>query len=254
MQRGLPAKRALEGVGRVLLVASGKGGVGKSTVAANLAMHMAARGRRVGLLDADLCGPSVPRLMGLLGARVASEPAAGRPLMVPVASHGVRCMSMGFLVGPEAPVVWRGLMVMKAVEQLLFQVQWGPLDLLVVDMPPGTGDTQLSVTQLAEVAGALLVTTPQELALADARRAAAMFAKVGVPVLGYVENMAGFVCPACAACSPLFPQGRPLAGLRRLAALPVDAALAARSDAGAAASSPVFAGLAEAVDRLLLVG
>lgn len=237
-------KRAIEGVSRVLLVASGKGGVGKSTVAANLATSLAAKGVRTGLLDADVYGPSVPRLMGLTGQRAES---IEQKQILPIPAHSVSCMSMGFLVDEAAPIVWRGLMVMKAIEQLLFQVKWSPLDVLVVDMPPGTGDTQLSMAQLTPVHGAIVVTTPQELALADARRATAMFKKVNIPVLGCVENMSEFVCPCCRQATSLFPRGEGLADLEVLARLPVNPSLALASDAGKPTSDPAFTKLAEMV-------
>lgn len=186
MQRGLPKKERLGGVSRIVAVASGKGGVGKSTVAVNLAVSLAKAGVRTGLLDADLYGPSVPRMMGLQdlteGVRVVEEGGGDRRLLEPPVNYGVRCMSMGFLVGAEAPIVWRGLMVMKATEQLLRQVAWGELDLLIIDMPPGTGDTQLSVTQLVPLDGVVIVTTPQDVAVADAVKGVEMFRKLDVPV------------------------------------------------------------------------
>lgn len=180
MQRGLPPRAPLLDVAHIIAVASGKGGVGKSTVATNLAVSLARRGIRVGLLDADLYGPSVPRMLGLQRPAEGIATEAGQ--LVPLMAWGVKCMSMGLMVGEEAPIVWRGLMVMKAIEQLLRQVRWGPLDLLVIDMPPGTGDTQLSVTQLVPLEGVLMVTTPQDVAVADTRKGVEMFRKVNVPV------------------------------------------------------------------------
>lgn len=237
-------KRAIEGVSRVLLVASGKGGVGKSTVAANLAMSLAWQGARTGLLDADLYGPSVPRLMGLTGKKAESNE---NKQILPLQAHGVSCVSMGFLVDEGAPIVWRGLMVMKAIEQLLFQVKWSPLDVLVVDMPPGTGDTQLSMGQLTPIHGALIVTTPQELALADARRATAMLKKVGTPILGCVENMSEFVCPCCNKRTSLYPRGKGLEGIEVLARLAVNPALASASDDGKPLVDQEFIKLAKTV-------
>ena len=196
MQRGLPKKFLIPGVSKVLVVASGKGGVGKSTVAVNLAVALSQMGQRVGLLDADLFGPSIPRMMNLksplAGLAVTSE-----KQLIPLVNYGVKCMSMGFLVGESAPIVWRGLMVMKAIEQLLRQVSWAPLDLLVVDMPPGTGDTQLSISQLIPLYGALIVTTPQDVAVTDARKGVEMFHKVRVPIMGLVNNMSSFICSHC---------------------------------------------------------
>ncbi|XP_072292287.1 iron-sulfur cluster transfer protein NUBPL isoform X2 [Eucyclogobius newberryi] len=195
MARGLPKQKPIPGVKQVIVVASGKGGVGKSTTAVNLALGLAENdpSRSVGLLDADVYGPSIPKLMNLKGSPELSD----NNLMIPLRNYGVPCMSMGFLVGDAAPIVWRGLMVMSAVEKLLRQVDWGQLDLLVVDMPPGTGDVQLSISQNVPVAGAVIVSTPQDIALLDARRGAEMFNKVHVPVLGLVQNMSVFQCPNC---------------------------------------------------------
>ncbi|XP_071104233.1 iron-sulfur cluster transfer protein NUBPL-like [Haliotis cracherodii] len=195
MARGLPRKRQIDGVKHVIIVASGKGGVGKSTTAVNLALGLAANEplKDVGLLDADVYGPSVPKLMNLQG-----EPELTPDnLMRPLVNYGIKCMSMGFLVEETAAIVWRGLMVMAAIERLTRQVSWSPLDYLVIDMPPGTGDAQLSISQNIPVSGAVVVTTPQDIALQDARRGAEMFRKVDVPVLGLVQNMSVFVCPKC---------------------------------------------------------
>nr|XP_048271396.1 iron-sulfur protein NUBPL isoform X2 [Myodes glareolus] len=195
MSRGLPKQKPIEGVREVIVVASGKGGVGKSTTAVNLALALAANdsSKAVGLLDVDVYGPSVPKMMNLKGNPELSP----NNLMRPLLNYGIACMSMGFLVEETAPVVWRGLMVMSAVEKLLRQVDWGQLDYLVVDMPPGTGDVQLSVSQNIPIAGAVIVSTPQDIALMDARRGAEMFRKVHVPVLGLVQNMSVFQCPKC---------------------------------------------------------
>ncbi|CAL8273812.1 unnamed protein product [Merluccius merluccius] len=195
MARGLPKQKPISGVKQVVVVASGKGGVGKSTTAVNLALGLMANNpsKSVGLLDADIHGPSIPKLMNLKGNPDLTE----TNRMVPLTNYGIPCMSMGFLVDEEAPIVWRGLMVMSALEKLLRQVDWGTLDYLVVDMPPGTGDVQLSISQNIPVTGAVIVSTPQDIALLDARRGAEMFRKVNVPVLGLVQNMSVFQCPNC---------------------------------------------------------
>ncbi|XP_024858922.1 iron-sulfur protein NUBPL isoform X2 [Kryptolebias marmoratus] len=195
MARGLPKHKPVAGVQHVIVVASGKGGVGKSTTAVNLALGLMANdpSKAVGLLDADVYGPSIPKLMNLKGNPEISD----NNLMIPLTNYGVQCMSMGFLVEDTSPIVWRGLMVMSAIERLLRQVDWGSLDYLVVDMPPGTGDVQLSITQNVPIAGAIIVSTPQDIALLDARRGAEMFKKVNVPVLGLVQNMSVFQCPNC---------------------------------------------------------
>uniref|UniRef100_H3A6N9 Iron-sulfur cluster transfer protein NUBPL n=1 Tax=Latimeria chalumnae TaxID=7897 RepID=H3A6N9_LATCH len=197
MARGLPKQKMIPGVKQVIVVASGKGGVGKSTTAVNLALGLAANDltKAVGLLDADIYGPSIPRMMNLNGNPELTD----KNLMRPLVNFGISCMSIGFLVEETAPVVWRGLMVMSAIEKLLRQVDWGKLDYLVIDMPPGTGDVQLSISQNIPVsgAGAVIVSTPQDIALLDARRGAEMFRKVGVPVLGLVQNMSVFQCPKC---------------------------------------------------------
>ncbi|XP_049917622.1 iron-sulfur protein NUBPL [Epinephelus moara] len=195
MAKGLPKQKPITGVKQVIVVASGKGGVGKSTTAVNLALGLMANNplKSVGLLDADVHGPSIPKLMNLKGNPELSD----NNLMIPLTNYGVPCMSMGFLVDEVAPIVWRGLMVMSALEKLLRQVHWGSLDYLVVDMPPGTGDVQLSISQNIPVSGAVIVSTPQDIALLDARRGAEMFKKVNVPVLGLVQNMSVFQCPKC---------------------------------------------------------
>ncbi|TDG98541.1 hypothetical protein EPR50_G00201410 [Perca flavescens] len=195
MAKGLPRQKPITGVKQVIVVASGKGGVGKSTTAVNLALGILANDplKSVGLLDADVYGPSIPKLMNLKGNPELNDD----NLMIPLFNYGVPCMSMGFLVDDVAPIVWRGLMVMSAIEKLLRQVDWGSLDYLVVDMPPGTGDVQLSISQNIPVAGAVIVSTPQDIALLDARRGAEMFKKVNVPVLGLVQNMSVFQCPNC---------------------------------------------------------
>jgi ATP-binding protein involved in chromosome partitioning len=187
-----------------IAVASGKGGVGKSTVAANLAVALAQTGAKVGLLDADIYGPS----MGLmLGVTVKSAIDEEQKKMIPVKAHGLEVISLAFLLDPDMPVIWRGPMVMKALEQLLKDVAWPELDYMVVDLPPGTGDAQLTLTQKVPLTGAVIVTTPNEVALIDARKGLAMFQKVNVPVLGIVENMSWFVCPHCGGISDIFSRG-----------------------------------------------
>lgn len=200
--QGLPKKFPVAGVKHVVLVASGKGGVGKSTTAVNLALALSLHETKptVGLLDADVYGPSIPRMMNLSGEPELTQ----QNLMKPLVNYGIKCMSMGFLVDNKMPIVWRGLMVMSAIEKLLRQVAWGPLDYLVVDMPPGTGDTQLSISQNIPVSGVVVVTTPQEIALIDARKGAEMFRKVSVPVLGLVQNMSRLACPSCGHESHIF--------------------------------------------------
>ena len=199
-----PRMRPLPDIANVIAVASGKGGVGKSTVAANLALALAAQGARVGLLDADIYGPSQPRMMGLAGQRPTTTD--GKTFNPPL-GHGIPVMSIGFLIDADQPMAWRGPMVTQALTQMLSDTRWGPLDYLVVDMPPGTGDIQLTLTQRVPVSGAIIVTTPQEIALLDARKGLQMFRKVGVPVLGIVENMGLHRCPACGHESHIFDTG-----------------------------------------------
>lgn len=224
----------LPGVKHTIAVASGKGGVGKSTVAVNLAVGLAQRGARVGLLDADIYGPSIPLMMGV-DERPTIDP-TGRSIL-PFDRFGVRFMSLGFLVDKDAAVIWRGPMVMKAIEQLLRDVAWGDLDILVVDMPPGTGDAQLTLSQKVRLSGAVIVTTPQDVALADAIKGVTMFRKVGVPILGIVENMSFFHCPHCGSRSDVFGHGggsREAARLEVpfLGEIPLDAAIREGGDAG----------------------
>jgi ATP-binding protein involved in chromosome partitioning len=197
-----PPEAALPGVKSVIAVASGKGGVGKSTVAVNLAVALAQTGLKVGLLDADIYGPSLPRMLGLN-----RKPEVRDGKMLPLHAWGLSCMSIGFLVDEETAMVWRGPMVMGALNQLLTQVEWGTLDVLVIDMPPGTGDTQLTLAQKASLFGAVIVSTPQDIALLDARRGTKMFEQVRVPVLGIVENMSYFNCPNCHHRTDIFGHG-----------------------------------------------
>ncbi len=229
-----PRQRPLPEVANVIAVASGKGGVGKSTVAANLALALAAQGARTGLLDADIYGPSMPRMMGLSGERPTT--ADGKTLEPP-RGHGLPVMSIGFLVDSDQPMAWRGPMVTQALSQMLADTRWGALDYLVVDMPPGTGDIQLTLTQRVPVSGAVIVTTPQEIALLDARKGLQMFRKVGVPVLGIVENMGLHRCPACGHESHVFDAGggRALAeryGTWLLGELPLDGSIREQADSG----------------------
>jgi ATP-binding protein involved in chromosome partitioning len=218
----------------VVAVASGKGGVGKSTVAVNLALAWVAQGARVGVLDADIYGPSQPLMLGLAGQRPTSPD--GKHLR-PLSSHGVSAMSIGFLVDEEQPMVWRGPMVTQALTQLLGETQWGELDYLVVDMPPGTGDIQLTLAQRVPVAGAVIVTTPQDISLADARKGLKMFEKVAVPVLGIVENMSVHVCSNCGHAEHIFGAGGGARmaqqyGVRLLGELPLDAHIREEADGG----------------------
>ncbi|HTL91130.1 MAG TPA: iron-sulfur cluster carrier protein ApbC, partial [Steroidobacteraceae bacterium] len=231
VQRNL---KPLEDIRNVVAVASGKGGVGKSTVAVNLALAWAAQGAKVGVLDADIYGPSQPLMLGLVGQRPTSPD--GKHLR-PLVSHGVSAMSIGFLVDAEQPMVWRGPMVTQALAQLLGETQWGALDYLVVDMPPGTGDIQLTLAQRVPVAGAVIVTTPQDIALADARKGLKMFEKVSVPVLGIVENMSVHICANCGHSEHIFGAGggERMAreyGVRLLGELPLDGHIREEADGG----------------------
>ncbi|MDQ6969319.1 MAG: iron-sulfur cluster carrier protein ApbC [Mariprofundus sp.] len=196
---------ALPGVANIIAVASGKGGVGKSTTAVNLAVAMAQTGARVGLLDADVYGPSIPRMMGLSGKKPQVDKQTKS--IVPMENYAVKTMSIGYLVEEEQAMIWRGAMVAGALKQLLSDVEWGELDYLFIDMPPGTGDAQLTLTQAVPVTGAVLVTTPQDIALIDCRRGIDMFKKVHVPTLGIVENMSQFICPHCGESSAIFSEG-----------------------------------------------
>ncbi|MGE0641837.1 MAG: P-loop NTPase [Thermoanaerobaculia bacterium] len=219
-------------VGAVVAVASGKGGVGKSTVAANLAVSLARTGLAVGLLDVDIYGPSVPTMFG-----IDERPVVIGSRIRPFEKYGIKLMSLGFILDVDTPVIWRGPMVMKAIEQMLGDVDWGALDVMVLDMPPGTGDAQLTVLQKIAVAGAVIVTTPQDVALVDARKGLAMFRKMEVPVLGIVENMSVFVCPHCGGESHIFRSGGGERTARELdtpflGGVPLDAAIAEGGDAG----------------------
>ncbi|KAI9807584.1 MAG: hypothetical protein M1825_005524 [Sarcosagium campestre] len=200
MQRGLPQRRAIPSVRKVIAVSSAKGGVGKSTIAVNLALAFARLGHRSGILDTDIFGPSIPTLLNLSGEpRLSSD-----NRLIPLSNYGVKSMSMGYLVNEDSPVVWRGLMVMKALQQLLHEVEWGGLDVLVLDLPPGTGDTQLTITQQIVLDGTVIISTPQDLALRDAVKGVNMFKKVNVPILGMIQNMSSFSCPHCEQSTAIF--------------------------------------------------
>jgi ATP-binding protein involved in chromosome partitioning len=226
--------KPLAAVSNIVAVASGKGGVGKSTVAVNLALAWAAGGAQVGILDADIYGPSQPLMLGLTGERPRSPD--GKHLL-PLEAHGLKAMSIGFLVEPEQAVVWRGPMVTQALTQLLTDTDWGELDYLVVDMPPGTGDIQLTLAQRVPVSGAVIVTTPQDIALADARKGLAMFEKVAVPVLGIIENMSVHVCSHCGHVEHIFGAGggarlAAQSGVALLGELPLDVRIREEADGG----------------------
>lgn len=201
----LPKKEKLPGVKNVIAVASGKGGVGKSTVAVNLAAALVKEGQKTGLLDLDIYGPSIPTMFSLQERPRVDEKNQNK--VVPLDYKGLKIMSLGFVINPVDPVIWRGPMVGKAVKQLLREVTWDNLDYLIIDLPPGTGDTQISLLQLIPVSGAVIVTTPQEVALSDVRKAAGLFEKMDTPVMGIVENMAGYVCPECGHESDIFGSG-----------------------------------------------
>lgn len=226
------AKQAIPGIGAIVAVASGKGGVGKSTTAVNLALALQANGLRAAVLDADIYGPSLPRLMKI----------SGRPQQIdgrirPMENYGMKVMSMGFLVDEGTAMIWRGPMIQSALLQMLREVAWGDLDVLIIDMPPGTGDVQLTLAQQAALAGAVIVSTPQDLALIDARKAVNMFNKVEVPILGIVENMSHFVCPNCGTSHDIFGHGGARAEADKIGApflgeIPLDMEIRLNSDAG----------------------
>jgi ATP-binding protein involved in chromosome partitioning len=227
-QRGL-----VPGIGAIVAVASGKGGVGKSTVAANLALGLRANGLGVGVLDADIYGPSMPRMLGISGRPRSRD---GK-ILLPMQNYGLKCMSMGFLVPEDTPMIWRGPMVMSALQQMLREVEWGELDIMIVDMPPGTGDAQLTMAQQVPLAGAVIVSTPQDIALLDARKGLNMFKQVDVPVLGIVENMSYFLCPHCGGRSEIFSHGGARQEAERLGTeflgeVPLDLRIRETSDGG----------------------
>lgn len=226
-------KAGVPGIKHIIAVASGKGGVGKSTTSVNLALALAGQGLKVGILDADIYGPSLPKLFALKSKPQVLE---GR-ILKPLEAFGLKVMSIGFLIEDEAAVIWRGPMVMSALQQMLREVAWGDLDVLVVDMPPGTGDAQLTMAQAVPLAGAVIVSTPQDLALIDARRGIAMFKRVDVPILGLVENMSYFLCPECGHRSDIFGHGgarheAERLGIPFLGEVPLELDIRERSDAG----------------------
>lgn len=235
-------KPGVPGVGAIIAVASGKGGVGKSTTSVNLALGLQANGLKVGILDADIYGPSMPRLLGITGR---PQAVSGR-VLAPMEGYGLKVMSMGFLVEEDTPMIWRGPMVISALTQMLREVEWGELDVLVVDMPPGTGDAQLTMAQQVPLAGAVIVSTPQDLALIDARKGLNMFRKVDVPLLGLVENMSYFLCPDCGNRHDIFGHGGAKEEAKRigvpfLGEVPLEMAIRENSDAGTpvVASNPM---------------
>ncbi len=227
-----PTPVAYPHLGQIIAVSSGKGGVGKSTVATNMAVALAQGGARVGLMDADIYGPNIPRMLGAAG-----EPYVQREKIIPLEAHGLKVISIGFLVDRDQPAIWRGPIIMKVITQFLRDVDWGELDYFIVDMPPGTGDAQLSLVQATQVHGAVIVTTPQDVATGDALRGARMFERVGVPVLGIVENMSYFECPHCGKPTALFGSGggERLAqelSLPLLAQIPIDPRVLQGGDTG----------------------
>ena len=250
-----PTPQEMPQLGRVLAVSSGKGGVGKSTVSANLAAALARAGHRVGLMDADIYGPNVPRMMG-----VNEKPPVVGGKIQPLSAHGVKLMSLGFIVERDAPAIWRGPIIMKIIQQFLRDVDWGELDFFLVDLPPGTGDAQLSLAQTIHLHGAVIVTTPQEVATGDSLRGAKMFERVGTRVLGVVENMSYYVCEHCGEKSALFLSGGGAALAQELSVpllgqIPLQAGLAALADAGqpivvAAPDSPGGRALREVADQV----
>ncbi len=239
----------VEGVKKIIAIASGKGGVGKSTVSSNLAVALARQGRKVGLLDADIYGPSQPRMMGTTKKPGASPDGEK---IVPLDVHGVKMMSIGSMVDPDQALIWRGPMLMGALQQLLGQVEWAPLDILIIDMPPGTGDVQLTLGQKTEINGAIIVSTPQDVALLDARKAINMFQKLKTPILGMIENMSFYTCPNCGDEAHIFGHGgveheAEKLGVPLLAALPIDLNTRLGGDGG----TPVAAGEGQIADAYL---
>ncbi|KAH7069571.1 P-loop containing nucleoside triphosphate hydrolase protein [Paraphoma chrysanthemicola] len=261
MQRGLPQKRSIKDVKKIVAVSSAKGGVGKSTIAVNLALSFARRGFKAGILDTDIFGPSIPTLLNLSG-----EPRlSANNQLLPLSNYGLKSMSMGYLIPESSPVAWRGLMVMKALQQLLHEVDWGGLDVLVLDMPPGTGDVQLTITQQLILDGAIIVSTPQDLSLKDAVKGVELFKKVDVKLLGLVCNMAGFKCPGCGSIHEVFgnmDKIRDMCGkydLRMLGELPLHARISDDADRGKPTvvadpdgeQASVFSSMAEDVEVLI---
>ncbi|KAJ9640521.1 hypothetical protein H2199_006060 [Coniosporium tulheliwenetii] len=273
MQRGLPQQRSIKDVKKVIAVSSAKGGVGKSTIAVNLALSFARSGLRSGILDTDIFGPSIPTLLNLSGEpRLSSSQSVAKQYievdrdnqLVPLSNYGVKSMSMGYLVSEDAPVVWRGLMVMKALQQLLHEVEWGGLDILVLDLPPGTGDVQLTITQQVKLDGAVVVSTPQDIALKDAVKGVNMFRKVNVPLLGMVQNMSTFQCPHCQQMTDIFGREGVARkceemGIRLLGDVPLHASICSDADRGkptvvaepGSARAKAFEGIADAVKGII---
>lgn len=231
--QGIPIRQKIPNVANIILISSAKGGVGKSTVSVNTALALHKLGKKVGILDADIFGPSIPKLMNLSG-----EPRlSGTGKLLPLSNYGVQTMSMGYLIKPEQAIVWRGLMVMKALQQLLFEVDWSPIDYLVIDMPPGTGDTQLSIGQLLQITGAIIVSTPQDIALIDAVKGITMFNKINIPIIGMVQNMSHFICPNCNHESHIFKSkgAEKVAtenNLKLLSSIPLNEEICVQSDSG----------------------
>jgi len=225
-------REAVPGVRRLIAVASGKGGVGKSTTAVNLALALASLGHRTAVLDADVYGPSIPRMLG-----IDEKPQSDGNFLIPLARYGLQCMSIGFLVPEERPTIWRGPMVMSALEQMLRQVRWHDVDIMVIDLPPGTGDVQLTLAQRTPLDGAVIISTPQDIALLDARKGLAMFRQVAVPILGIVENMSYFSCPHCGGRTDIFSHGGARTEAERLGVpflgeIPLDIVIRETSDTG----------------------
>ena len=228
-----PQKIALPTVKYVVAIASGKGGVGKSTTAVNLAAALVQKGLKVGLMDADVYGPSIPRMLGLVG----EQPLEENQKIIPLERYGMEVISMGFMIAEDTPMIWRGPLVHSAITQLFRDVAWGDLDIMIVDLPPGTGDAQLTMSQSAPLSGAVIVSTPQDIALLDARKGLAMFQKVDIPVLGIIENMSYFECPHCGGRSDIFSHGGARVeaeklGIPFLGEIPLDIAIRQKSDEG----------------------
>ena len=249
-------------VDHVIAVSSAKGGVGKSTLAVNLAASLSQQGKKVGILDADIHGPSLPLLLGIRGQRAKTREVKDRPLIVPLEAHGLKAMSIGFLTDPDGSIVWRGPMVHGAMTRMLWDVDWGDLDILIIDMPPGTGDAQLGLAQDIKPRGAVIVSTPQDLALEDARKGVDMFNKVNIPVLGLIENMSQFICSDCGAQHDIFGHGgakaeAEKAGILYLGAAPLTLSIRKSGDNGVpialsgGADADIFADMAKTLWSLL---